>query len=149
MRSKEVENAINNLKEDVKYADLRDTVDGDCTICYIEDLETVLNYISELEKKDKTYEIVEEKIDLEDAEKELTRKSLEKIKEYMEDMKKNHQYCSYAEQEAIRYLELYINDSIPKQLIRDKIKELDEDNCVECIEFNLEVIEILKELLGE
>lgn len=50
MRSKEVEEAINNLKEDVKYADLRDTVDGDCTICYIEDLDKVLNYISELEE---------------------------------------------------------------------------------------------------
>lgn len=50
MRSKEVDEAINNLKEDVKYADLRDTVDGDCTICYIEDLETVLSYIEQLEK---------------------------------------------------------------------------------------------------
>lgn len=38
----ELKEAIERLKEDVKYADLRDTVDEDCTICYIEDIDTVL-----------------------------------------------------------------------------------------------------------
>lgn len=43
--NEEEKEAIERLKEDVKYADLRDTVDGDCTICYIEDVETILNLI--------------------------------------------------------------------------------------------------------
>lgn len=51
------EEAIERLKEDVKYSDLADTLDEDCTICFIEDVETVLhlletkqNRIQELEK---------------------------------------------------------------------------------------------------
>ena len=88
--------------------------------------------------------------EIEDAEKELTMESLRKIKEYMKDMTENHQYCSYAEQEAIRYLELYINDSTPNQLIRDKIEELEKEKNNY---FEKQVIqgriELLKDLLGE
>ena len=39
--------AIDRLKDDIKYADMRDTVDDDCTICFIDDLDTVLSLIKE------------------------------------------------------------------------------------------------------
>ena len=45
----EEKKAIENIKEDIKYADLRDLVDDDCTVCFVEDLETILNL---LEKQD-------------------------------------------------------------------------------------------------
>ena len=54
-----LEEAIERLKEDVKYADLRDIVDDDCTICFIEDIETVLQELERLQKENedkKTYE---------------------------------------------------------------------------------------------
>ena len=46
-----LEEVIERLKDDVKYADLRDIVDDDCTICFIEDIETVLQHIEHLEKE--------------------------------------------------------------------------------------------------
>ena len=49
--TKEQEEAIERLKEDIKYADLRDTVDDDCTVCFIEDIETVLNILKEKDKE--------------------------------------------------------------------------------------------------
>ena len=43
--------AIDRLKDDIKYADMRDTVDDDCTICFIDDLDTVLSLIKEQQEK--------------------------------------------------------------------------------------------------
>lgn len=46
-----LEEVIERLKDDVKYADLRDIVDDDCTICFIEDIETVLQELEHLQKE--------------------------------------------------------------------------------------------------
>ena len=49
--------AIERLKDDIKHAELRDAVDDDCTVCFTEDVDTVLSLIKEqqeqIEKKDK------------------------------------------------------------------------------------------------
>ena len=45
----EEKKAIENIKEDIKYADLRDLVDDDCTVCFVEYLDIILNL---LEKQD-------------------------------------------------------------------------------------------------
>lgn len=60
--TKEQEEAIERLKQDVKYSDLAD-VDDDCTICFIEDVETVLNLIQEQQKEnEKKDKIIDEAI---------------------------------------------------------------------------------------
>ena len=51
----EQKEAIDRLKDDIKYADMRDTVDDDCTICFIDDLDTVLSL---LEQKDKQIDLM-------------------------------------------------------------------------------------------
>ena len=67
----EEKEAIENIKEDIKYADLRDLVDDDCTVCFVEDLETILNLLekqdnrikeleSDKEIKDKTIKLMSE-----------------------------------------------------------------------------------------
>ena len=67
----EEKKAIENIKEDIKYADLRDLVDDDCTVCFVEDLETILNLLekqdnrikeleSDKEIKDKTIKLMSE-----------------------------------------------------------------------------------------
>ena len=43
--------AIDRLKDDIKYADMRDTVDDDCTICFIDDLDTALSLIKEQQEE--------------------------------------------------------------------------------------------------
>ena len=43
--------AIDRLKDDIKYADMRDTVDDDCTICFIDDLDTVLSLIKKQQEE--------------------------------------------------------------------------------------------------
>lgn len=43
--------AIDRLKDDIKYADMRDTVDDDCTICFIDDLDTAISLIKQLESE--------------------------------------------------------------------------------------------------
>lgn len=62
--TKEQREAIDRLKDDIKYADMRDTVDDDCTICFIDDLDTVLSLIKEqqeeIEKKDKQIDLMAE-----------------------------------------------------------------------------------------
>lgn len=50
-----LEEVIERLKDDVKYADLRDIVDDDCTICFTEDVETVLQEIEHLQKENEKY----------------------------------------------------------------------------------------------
>ena len=124
--------------------------------------------ISHLRKQKAHYIILEKKYnslkreteqakkELIDAEKELTMKSLKIIKEYMKDMKENHQYYSHAEEDAIKNLKLYINDSTPNQLIRDKIEELENKvmsyghRIYRDESFNIQSkISVLKELLGE
>ena len=52
--TKEQEEAIERLKEDVKYSDLADTLDEDCTICFVEDVEIVLNLIQEQQEEIET-----------------------------------------------------------------------------------------------
>ena len=52
--TKEQEEAIERLKEDAKYLDLANTVDDDCTICFVEDVEIVLNLIQEQQKETET-----------------------------------------------------------------------------------------------
>lgn len=89
-----------------------------------------------------------------DIDIEEVKESLEIIKNYAEDMKKNHQYMTNKEQDALQDLNLYINDSTPNQKIRDKIKELEEKKkrygfgSIESITF-LNKIDALKSLLGE
>ena len=53
MRSKEVEEAINQLKEDVNIIIYGNKIFEDRTTCKKEDLKTVLAYIEELEKENK------------------------------------------------------------------------------------------------
>lgn len=88
---------------------------------------------------------VEEKIRV-DIDIEKVKESLEIINNYAEDMKKNHQYMSNKEQNALQDLNLYINDSTPNQKIRDKIKELEEEGLSSGI---IKTIQVLKELEGE
>lgn len=56
--------AIDRLKDDIKYADMRDTVDDDCTICFIDDLDTALSVLkekdAEIENKDKQIDLMAE-----------------------------------------------------------------------------------------
>ena len=47
----EQKEAIDRLKDDIKYADMRDAVDGDCTICFIDDLDTAISLIKQLERE--------------------------------------------------------------------------------------------------
>ena len=47
----ELEEAIERLKDDVKNAHLRDIVDDDCTICFTEDVDTVIQELDRLQKE--------------------------------------------------------------------------------------------------
>ena len=69
----EEKKAIENIKEDIKYADLRDLVDDDCTVCFVEDLETILNL---LEKQDNRIKELE-------SDKEIKDKMIELMSEHL------------------------------------------------------------------
>ena len=43
--------AIERLKDDIKHAELRDAVDDDCTVCFTEDVDTVLFLIKEQQEE--------------------------------------------------------------------------------------------------
>ena len=64
MISEEERKAIENIKEDIKYSYMRDTTDEDCTVSFIEDLETVLNLIEKQQKvanlQEKTMQLMAE-----------------------------------------------------------------------------------------
>lgn len=78
--TKEQREAIDRLKDDIKYADMRDTVDDDCTICFIDDLDTVLSLIKEqqeeIEKKDKQIDLMAEYISKRDVEEDICIKNI-------------------------------------------------------------------------
>ena len=65
--------AIDRLKDDIKYADMRDTVDDDCTICFIDDLDTVLSLIKEnsAEIQQKNTELAEKSAEIEKKDKQI------------------------------------------------------------------------------
>ena len=67
--------AIDRLKDDIKYAELRDTVNDDCTICFIEDLGTVLSLIKEQEQ---VIELMAKAFKQDDV------RTVEEIKQYFE-----------------------------------------------------------------
>ena len=77
--TKEQEEAIERLKEDVKYSDLADTLDEDCTICFVEDVEIVLNLIQEQHEE---IEIKQNRI------QELEKALIDDNYKYREEMKK-------------------------------------------------------------
>ncbi len=66
--------AIDRLKDDIKYADMRDTVDDDCTICFIDDLDTVLSLIKEQQEEIVKYEKIYKEYDCYRWVKELNKK---------------------------------------------------------------------------
>jgi hypothetical protein len=80
------------------------------------------------------------------------KEDMETINEFIEDMKNNHLYTTLNEKNAIDSLNLYVNDSIPKQVIRDKIEELkykrDKTETTYYIDIDAK-IEVLEELLEE
>lgn len=43
--------AIDRLKDDIKHAELRDAVNDDCTVCFTEDVDTILSLIKEQQKE--------------------------------------------------------------------------------------------------
>lgn len=43
--------AIERLKDDIKHAELRDAVDDDCTVCFTEDVDTILSLIKEQQEE--------------------------------------------------------------------------------------------------
>ena len=109
-----LEEVIERLKDDVKYADLRDTVDDDCTICFIEDVETVLQELEHLQKENLKltnarnwyFEHTVNQI----ATPEMLGKILEdkyisknKIRELLEDYKKGVD-CTYCNNTCSRYI---------------------------------------------
>ena len=47
--------AIERLKDDIKHAELRDAVDDDCTVCFTEDVDTVLSLIKEQQEEIEKY----------------------------------------------------------------------------------------------
>lgn len=94
----EEKKAIENIKEDIKYADLRDLVDDDCTVCFVEDLETILNLLdkqdnrikeleSDKEIKDKMIEMYIEHI-YRSCDFDNRIKTKEQIKQYFENLAK-------------------------------------------------------------
>lgn len=92
-----LEEVIERLKDDVKYADLRDTVNDDCTICFIEDIETLLKSYEELKKENEDI-------------KRILSYEIEYREKLEEDLYKR---CS--------------NFVIPKDKIREKIEELEDE----------------------
>lgn len=88
--------AIDRLKDDIKYADMRDTVDDDCTICFIDDLDTVLSLIKEQQEREELIkEYVHQEIvhytetikDYEDDDKKENKHYIEELKEKREHWK--------------------------------------------------------------
>lgn len=120
MRSKEVEEAINQLKEDVNIIIYGNKIFEDRTTCKKEDLKTVLAYIEELEAK--------------------------------------LEFKQFGDLDSLQFENTYLD----KQVIRDKIKELEEEyeditnrkaGCFTLYrekEIELEFkIDILKSMIGE
>lgn len=106
--TKEQREAIDRLKDDIKYADMRDTVDDDCTICFIDDLDTVLSLIKEQQ----------EEIDLI---KEYTHQEIshytETIKDFIDDDKEgNKHYIEELKEEREHWRDI-------EKILQNKTKE--------------------------
>lgn len=156
MRSKEVEKAI--VKLDIERAVLRNSISkANYDEKYREEIdledfkelkqaiETVLNYIKELEngEVEKTnleiakleYKIVEMQKNIEelkkkkeiqiryDVKKQVVKKDLETIITFFKDCRKANIYPTNEEVNAIDTLKFYVTDSTSNEVIRDKIRE--------------------------
>lgn len=108
-------------------------------------LEKQQNEIERLENKDKEYMKIENS-NLEWQEK------YNELKKKIENSKQFQVYIS-GMRSGKELLNKYINDSIPKNKIREKIKEIEDslkEDCIALHEFQrLAKIDVLKEILGE
>ena len=111
-----LEEVIERLKDDVKYADLRDTVDDDCTICFIEDVETVLQEIEHLQKENEELKNMDLTIvHLKGVcdEKERWRNKIRELilnkKQKIQENNKEIEYCrkTIMEEQELKKLKLY------------------------------------------
>lgn len=142
MRSKEVDDAIDVLENVFIFKDTYDRF----TKLDLNSIHIALNYISELEEENK--KISDELIE----EKQLNVKYL-KIREEKENIIKKISL------EAQKYFDMlmeveYGRDTFPKQKIKDKIKEIEENpnnpyQKVMASQIDASLISCLKEILGE
>lgn len=149
MRSKEVEKAIEKLKETSQQCHKsKECWENEaCPDCYVEiedilAIDTVLPYISELEEKVEKYN---KQLDLDYVDNNFISKA--KIKEVKESIKSmtnfvNQKYYNGVTSEEMKIVLSYISEletrckiqeyriiemDIPKQMIRDKIEELEKE----------------------
>lgn len=99
MRSEEVEEAINQLKEDVNIIIYGNQIFEDRTTCEKDDLKTVLSYIEELEKKIERFnnELDLDYVDNNFVSKDKIRDKIKELEEKYVELSKNKSSSEKAE----------------------------------------------------